>query len=169
MDILDTLLHFKYAPTFLQYFLRCLQLFTAVGAVFVCYIAYISVFLYCIFIFIYLFLFLSSSVSYFYFNFLVFKPLERTPHKISLHHVYNKVHSFIHNATQICLLLIFCKTFITLPDKTAGWWFFNWLCGRSDSAHLGDGKCIYQFTPLAQRTVGYLVLYCLLYQWHSFW
>ncbi len=30
----------------------------------------------------------------------------------------------------------------------------NCLLGRCDSTHLGDRKCIYHFTPLAQRTVG---------------
>ncbi len=34
----------------------------------------------------------------------------------------------------------------------------NCLHGRCDSAHLGHGKCIYHFTPLAQRAVGDLVL-----------
>ncbi len=34
----------------------------------------------------------------------------------------------------------------------------NCLHGRCDSAHLGDGRCIYHFTPLAQRTVRDLLL-----------
>ncbi len=34
----------------------------------------------------------------------------------------------------------------------------NFLLGRRDSSHLGDGKCMYHFTPLAQCTVGDLVL-----------
>ncbi len=34
----------------------------------------------------------------------------------------------------------------------------NCLYGRRDSAHSGDRKCIYHFTPLAQCTVGNLVL-----------
>ncbi len=35
------------------------------------------------------------------------------------------------------------------------------LHGRRDSAHLGDRKCMYYFTPLARRPVGDLVLYWL--------
>ncbi len=34
----------------------------------------------------------------------------------------------------------------------------NCLYRRHDSAHLGDGKCTFHFTPLAQRTVNDLVL-----------
>ncbi len=35
---------------------------------------------------------------------------------------------------------------------------FTCLHGRRDSTHLGDGKCIYHFTPLAKPRVGDLVL-----------
>ncbi len=50
---------------------------------------------------------------------------------------------------------------LTLPDEAEGWWFPNYLYRRCESANSGDGKCIYHFTPLAQRTVGYFVFYWL--------
>ncbi len=53
--------------------------------------------------------------------------------------------------------LIHSHGIITLPDEAEGWWLLtvSWRC---DSAHLGDRKCMYHFTPLAQHTVEDLVL-----------
>ncbi len=57
-----------------------------------------------------------------------------------------------YHATQNPSIFIHSHDVITLPDEAEGWWFTKRLHGRSDSAHLGDGKCIFHFTPLAQRT-----------------
>ncbi len=41
----------------------------------------------------------------------------------------------------------------------------NFFHERSDSTHLGDGKCIYHFTPLVQCRVGDLALTDYLWLW----
>ncbi len=40
---------------------------------------------------------------------------------------------------------------ITLSDEAEGWWLINCLCGRPDSAQLGDRKCMYDLKLLAQH------------------
>ncbi len=52
-------------------------------------------------------------------------------------------------------------------DEAEGWWFPNCLHGRRDSAHSGDGKCIYHFNQLAQCRMTDLVS-IIDYLWYVF-
>ncbi len=60
------------------------------------------------------------------------------------------------DAKSICLIPV------TWCHNTSRWGgrmvLSYWLYGRCDSAHLGDGKCIYRLTPLAQHRIKDLVL-----------